>query len=52
VAKAKEHLLANFAVVGIQECFAESLAILSKTIPWANRAASVVRENVTPKTAA
>ena len=51
VAKAKEHLLADFAVVGIQECFAESLAILSKTIPWVNRAAPVVRKNVTPKTA-
>jgi len=36
VAKAKEHLLGSFAVVGLQECFPESVALIARTLPWAS----------------
>jgi len=34
VGRAKRHLFDDFAFVGVQECYPESLALLAATIPW------------------
>jgi len=34
VARAKAHLMRDFAVVGLQECFPESVGILGAALPW------------------
>eukprot|EP00615_Pteridomonas_danica_P001981 CAMPEP_0114347334 /NCGR_PEP_ID=MMETSP0101-20121206/13813_1 /TAXON_ID=38822 ORGANISM="Pteridomonas danica, Strain PT" /NCGR_SAMPLE_ID=MMETSP0101 /ASSEMBLY_ACC=CAM_ASM_000211 /LENGTH=107 /DNA_ID=CAMNT_0001484573 /DNA_START=293 /DNA_END=616 /DNA_ORIENTATION=+ len=43
LSQAKTHLK-EFAVVGIQECYSDSLSLIRKTIPWA-KALQLYHEN-------
>lgn len=46
--QSKWHLFEDFAVVGLQECYSESLRMISSTVPWIHKAGGLreVRANV------